>query len=47
MKLLERKTTKRVFTYYVITEGGGTCLKGLCMIMGEGEGAWSCNDISK
>ena len=22
MKLLERKTTKQVFTYYVITEGG-------------------------
>ena len=38
-----------MFTYYVIIEGGGGggSLKGLCMIMGEGEGGWLCDDVSK
>ena len=39
IKLSESKTLKRAFRYYVITEGGGRKpLKGLCMIMEEGEG---------
>ena len=35
--------------YYVIIEGAGGSLKDftLCMIMGEGEGAWPFADISK
>ena len=40
-KLSESKTTKVALTYYVITEGGGGSLKGLCMIMGEGKGGWT------
>ena len=38
-----------MFTYYVITEGSGETVKGLCMIMGEGEeeGGWPYDDISK
>ena len=37
-----------MFTYYVIIEGGGGgSLKGFCMIMGEGEGGWLCDDVSK
>ena len=35
-KLSESKATKVALTYYVITEGEGGSLKGLCMIMGEG-----------
>ena len=41
IKLLESKTTKEAFTYYVITEGWVGCggsLKGLYMIMEEGVG---------
>ena len=37
-KLSESKATKVALTYYVITEGEGGSLKGLCMIMGEGGG---------
>ena len=46
IKLSESKTTKGVFTYYIIREGG----RG---IMGDGEGdygrwggGWPCDDIS-
>ena len=47
MKLTENETTKGVLTYHVITEGGRGSLKGLCMIMGEGDGTWPYDDISK
>ena len=51
IKLSESKTTNGAFTYYVITEGevkgGGGSLKYLCMIVGEGEAGWPCDDISK
>ena len=36
-----------MFRYYVITEGRGGSLKGLCIIMGEGEEVWPYDDISK
>ena len=38
---------KGAFTYYVITEGGEGSLKCLRMIMGQGEGVWSYDDIRK
>ena len=36
-----------VLTYYIITERGGGSIKCLRMIMGEGEGSWPYDDISK
>ena len=47
IKLSESITTKRAFTYYVITEGGEGSLKCLGMIMEEGKGGWPCDDIRK
>ena len=41
IKLSENNTTKGVFTYHVITEGGGRSVKGLCMIVGEVERDWT------
>ena len=41
------KFSKRAFTYYIMTEGGGGSLKCLRLIMGEGEGSWPYDDISK
>ena len=38
IKSSEGKITKGVFTYYIITEGGGGALKCLWIITGDGEG---------
>ena len=47
-KLKALKSSLRVFTYFVITEGGGGSLKCLYMIIGKGEGVGlMMTDISK
>ena len=49
MQFSGSKTAKGAFTYYVITGGGGGggFVKCLCMILGEGEGGWPCDDRRK